>query len=151
LELPVIGEMPQELASLQGLDRSWSAHSIARDKAALTVELVGFHTLDRKVAIDGSAAILRLLEAVPTLQSPAESMPVLPFRLEVFANASGLFEAIRLPGDHVQGGQTLGLIRSLAGMRREEIRAPRGGSILAMQPVSAVNPGSWLATIAVVE
>jgi predicted deacylase len=149
--LPVIGEMAQDLAALQGLDRSWSAFAMSRGRAALTVELKGFHTLERQSARVGSDAVLRLLHALPTQNPSAGSTPRVPSRLEVFGNSSGLFEAYCDPGQEVQPDERLGVIRSYEGAQLEDIRAPRGGQLLAMQPVSAVTPGSWLATIAVAQ
>jgi predicted deacylase len=54
----------------------------------------------------------------------------------------------RSPGDNLSAGETIGLVRARDGAVRQTIRAARDGLLLALQPISAVHVGSWLATIA---
>jgi N-alpha-acetyl-L-2,4-diaminobutyrate deacetylase len=147
-KLPVVGEMAAELAEQQGLGRSWSAHAISRQVPAITLELCGFRTLNSQCAQAGARALLDLLAAVPALSQPAEVMPLISQRQEQYVDAAGLFEAFRSPGDNLSAGETIGLVRARDGAVRQTIRAARDGLLLALQPISAVHVGSWLATIA---
>lgn len=150
--LPVIGEMPAAESDLQGLDRSWSAWAMRSGKPAVTMELSGFHRLEVAAAERGAAAALAMIEAAPALlaASPPE-MPERPRlrRSELYAGAGGIFETTRRPGERVAAGATLGCIRALTGAVRDLVVAEADGLILALQPVSAVHVGSWLATLAV--
>jgi predicted deacylase len=147
--LPVVREMPTELARLQSLDRSWSAVAVAQGKPALTVELTGFHTLDSSCAQLGRDVLLALLQAAPALASPAGDRPAFPVRQEMYADNAGFFEAFRRPGDQLGAGEVLGVIRSPEGTVRETIRTDKAGLVLAVQPTSAIQVGSFLATLAV--
>jgi predicted deacylase len=149
--LPVIGEMPADLAGLQGLDRSWSACALSHGKPALTVELSGLHTLESACARLGGEVLLRLLQAALDLTALAGNGPRPPCRLEVYANAGGLLEALRRPGEHLRAGEAIGLIRSVDGAIRETVQAPRDGLLLAVQPISAMYVGSFVATLAVAD
>jgi len=147
-KLPLVGEMPAELAAQQGLDRSWSAHAISRQIPAITLELSGFRTLDSQCAKAGARALLDLLGAVPALSQPAEAMPLISQRQEQYADAAGLFEVFRRPGDNLSAGETIGVVRARDGKVRQTVDAARDGLLIALQPISAVYVGSWLATIA---
>lgn len=147
--LPVIGEMGADLAALQGLDRSWSAYALTKGKPALTLELAGFHTLDSACARLGGEVLLKLLRAAADLGRPAGEPPRLPCRLEIYGNSSGLFEAYRQPGDRLAAGETVGVVRAVDGTVRETVPAGHEGLLLALQPISAVHCGSFLATLAV--
>ena len=149
--LPVIGEMKADWASLQGLDQSWSAWAITQGKPALTLELAGFHTLDSTCAKLGGDVLMNLVRAAPGLISEPADPPLLPSRFEVYANSSGLFEAFRKPGDRLLKEETIGVIKSVDGTIRETVRAGQEGLLLALQPISAVHVGSFLATLAVVQ
>jgi predicted deacylase len=148
--LPVVGEMPAEQSSLQGLDRSWSAWAMNKAaKPALTLELVGYRTLNSDCAKRGGEWLLDYVRAAASLAAPVESRGDLPFRREIYADASGLFETLLEPGTRVQAGETVGLIRRIDGAVRETVVAAEDGLVLALQPISAVHVGSWLATLAV--
>lgn len=151
--LPVVGEMPAELSNLQGLDRSWSAWAVRLGKPAVTIELTGFHAIDREAAERGAKAVLEMLRAAPrAVDGSDDGGPLLApamCRHEIYAAGGGLFEAERRPGDRVGAGDRLGVVRSLLGERRETVAASDDGLVLALQPVSAVHVGSWLATLAV--
>lgn len=148
--LPVVGEMPAEHLALQGLDRSFSAWgSIQMQKPSLTVELPGFHTLESRQARNGAEVLLRLLQSLPRLQEPSpEARPPLS-RHEIFASAGGLFEAQANLGQSLADGDQIGILHALDGASARSITADRPGVLLALQPVSAVHVGSWLATVAV--
>jgi uncharacterized protein len=146
-QLLVVGEMKADFASLQGLDRSWSAYAIQRRKLAITMELKGFHTLDSDSAQSGSDAIFRMLEATAELDKASVTSAAIPHRLEQFANAGGFYESFSKPGEKVEAGKELGVIRSYSGAVKERVLAAGAGLILAIQPISAVEPGSWLITL----
>jgi len=166
--LPVVGEMPAEQSDLKGLDRSWSAWAVKLGKPAMTLELSGFHTLESDTARRGAEAVLAMLAAAPqavggrgtaagaVLPSPkrsrfgfAQAGEIEWRRTEIYAGSGGLFEALRRPGESIAAGERLGVVRSMLGEAREVATAPADGLILALQPVSAVHVGSWLATLAV--
>jgi predicted deacylase len=148
--LPVIGEMPAEHLALQGLDRSFSAWgSIQMRKPALTVELPGFHTLESRQARSGAEVLLRLLQALPRLREPGhETRPTLS-RHETFASTGGLFEAEASLGQSLAAGDRIGILHALDGTGARPVAADKPGILLALQPISAVHVGSWLATVAV--
>jgi predicted deacylase len=147
--LPVIGEMANDLAALQGLDRSWSAYALSQGKPALTLELTGLHTLDSACARLGGNVLIKLVQAAAGFSEPVSEAPPLPRRLEIYANSSGLFEAFQQPGEQVAASQTIGVIRTTDGTVQETVRTSQGGLLLALQPISAVHVGSFLATLAV--
>jgi len=149
--LPVVAEMESHHAKLQGLNRSWSAWAVAQGKPAFTLELTGFHTLDHRGARRGADALLKLLRAKEVLRSPPSPKKQYSRRYrrkELFAGASGFFEATVQPGRRVKAREPVGWIKSLVGTVAERVVAPSAGLILALQPVSAVHIGSWVATIA---
>jgi predicted deacylase len=147
--LPVIGEMAPALAELQALDRSWSACAISQDKPALTLELTGFHTLDSECAKLGGKVLMELVKNASSVsRKPRESF-TLPHRLEIYSNHGGLFEAFCKPGAQLKDGETIGVVRSLDGKILENIASKQAGFLLALQPISAVHVGSFLATMAV--
>src|SRR5262249_9517647 len=147
--LPVVGEMAPALAELQALDRSWSAFAISKGKPALTLELTGAHTLVTECAQQGAKVLMELVNAVPSLATVPRQLFTIPNRLEIYSNVSGLFEAYRKPGDQLSEGDIVGVVRSLDGKIQETVRNGRQGLLLALQPVSAVHVGSFLATTAV--
>ena len=147
--LPVIGEMPAEQSNLQGLDRSWSSWAVRLGKPAVTIELSGFHRLEIDAARRGAAALMAMLAAAPRLTASGAAPKLALRRAEIFAGSGGLFETERQPGERVGRDDRLGVIRSLQGEVRETVTANRAGTIIALQPISAVHVGSWLATLAV--
>jgi len=151
--LPVVGEMPAEQSDLKGLDRSWSAWAVRLGKPAVTIELSGFHTLESETARRGAEAVLAMLAAAPQAVggqgTQAGAVEIEWRRAEIHAGSGGLFEALRRPGERVAAGERLGVVRSMLGEARETATAPADGLILALNPISAVHVGSWLATIAV--
>jgi predicted deacylase len=150
--LPVIGEAPAEVSDLQGLNRSWSAWAVGLGKPAVTIELAGFHTIDVASAEHGAAAVLAMMKATPVVLAPAPAgAPPLASlcRTEIFADAGGLFENARQPGEWVKAGQTIGAIRSLLGQHKATITAPQDGLILSLPSISAVQVGAHLVTLAI--
>ncbi|MEX0697048.1 MAG: succinylglutamate desuccinylase/aspartoacylase family protein [Dongiaceae bacterium] len=151
--LPVVGEMPAEQSDLKGLDRSWSAWAVRLGKPAVTLELSGFHTLESATARRGAEAVLAMLAAAPQAVggggTAAGAAEIEWRRTEIHAGSGGLFEALRRPGESIAAGERLGVVRSMLGEAREVVTAPADGLILALQPISAVHVGSWLATLAV--
>jgi predicted deacylase len=147
--LPVIGEMPAAQSNLQGLDRSWSAWACRIGKPAVTIELAGFHRLETKAARRGADAVLAMMEAVPHSDTPVDGVALKWRRAECYAGSGGLFETDYAPDDRVARGERIGVVRSLQGEIRETVTARSDGFIIALQPVSAVQVGSWLATLAV--
>jgi predicted deacylase len=147
--LPVIGEMPEELAELQGLDRSWSGWVVSQArKPAFTLELPGFHRLETEAAGQGAQSLLRCLQALAGPPSAAGPSSPTSARREIFANASGLFEVGTAPGQALAEGERIGTIRDLHdGTILESVVAPGSGLLLALQPISAVDVGGWLATV----
>ncbi len=149
--LPVIDEMPAGQSDLKGLDRSWSAWAVRLGKPAVTMELSGFHRLESPAARRGAEALGAMLAGAVVLAEPARPVAGRTCRRELHADCGGLFEALAEPGDHAAAGQLLGRVRALSGEIRQDIAAPQAGLILALQPISAVHVGSWLATLAVAE
>lgn len=147
--LPVIGEMPAAQSDLQGLDRSWSAWAVRIGKPAVTMELAGFHRIETEAARRGADAVLAMLRAAPRLAEPAVAERLQWRRFEIYAGSGGLFETDRAPDQRVSRGGRIGAVRSMQGEIREIVTADRDGLIIALQPVSAVQIGSWLATLAV--
>jgi len=148
--MPVIGEMPAEHLHLQSLDRSFSAWAaIQLRKPALTLELPGFHTIEREGAAQGCDALLRLLRSYSTLSVTGEHRGPALSRLELYADAGGLFETLISPGVHVDPDTRIGHVRSHEGEILQTIRAGKAGLLIALQPISAVHVGSWLATLAI--
>lgn len=148
--LHVIGEMPPEHLALQGLDRSFSAWaSIQMKKPSLTVELPGFHTLESRQARDGAEVLLRLLQVLPRLKEANPDARAPMSRHEIFASTGGLFEAVANLGQFLADGEEIGVVHAFDGASAISIEAERAGVLLALQPVSAVHVGSWLATVAV--
>ncbi len=147
--LPVIGEMPAEQSDLQGLDRSWSAWAVRLGKPAVTMELAGFHRIETAAARRGAEAVLAMLEAAPRLSTPGGEERLRWRRIEIHAGSGGLFETDRAPDQQVARGERIGAVRSMQGEIREIVTAERDGFIIALQPVSAVQIGAWLATLAV--
>jgi predicted deacylase len=143
--------MGTDFAALQGLDRSWSAYALGQGKPALTLELAGFHTLDSGCARLGGEVLLNLLRAAAGLGEPAGAPPRLPYRLEIYGNSNGLFEAFCQPGDRLAAGQAIGVVRAVDGTVHETVQAGQAGLLLALQPTSAVHVGSFLATLAVAD
>jgi predicted deacylase len=159
ISLPVIREMSDDAAALQSLHRSWSAWAVNQRKPAFTLELSGFQRLEHDAALRGGDSLLALIQAMElALPSDGRAASARPGsvrhrvrRAEVFADAPGLFETIRVPGDAVQKGDLIGWIKSIQGETRQSVVASRRGDVLALQPVSAVHAGSWLVTLAVQE
>ncbi len=151
--LPVIGEMPAAQSDLKGLDRSWSAWAVRLGKPAVTIELSGFHTLESATARRGAEAVLAMLAAAPRAVggggTAAPAVEIEWRRTEMYAGSGGLFEALCRPGERVAAGERLGVVRAMQGEPREVVTAAADCLILALQPVSAVHVGSWLATLAV--
>jgi hypothetical protein len=145
-ELPVIKEMTSNLAELQGLERSWSAYAISKGKPAITLELSGFHRIQSDVARIGAEAIVKLLSSLSN-RNALKYKPEFARRYEIYSNSNGFFETSAEPGNHVDKGQILGVVRDLMGDITERIYASYQGDILALQPISSVNVGTWLVTI----
>ncbi len=150
--LPVIGEMPPELSDAQGIDRSWSSWAVRSGKPAITMELAGFHAIEVEAAVQGAHALMAMLLAAGNAVEGGGTGPArLPalVRSEIHSGAGGLFEVERKPGERAAQGDRLGVVRSLSGEPRFVLTAPQECLILAVQPLSAVSVGSWLATLAV--
>lgn len=147
--IPVIGEMPQMEALLQGLDRSWSSYALSIGKPAFTLELSGFHTVESVCAKDGANILWGLLSQFVSMEkSPIKRRPFRK-RREIFSETTGIFEAFVSPGMKIQKKGTIGVIRSLSGNVIQEITSEKNGLIIALQPISAVQIGSWVVTVAV--
>jgi predicted deacylase len=148
---PVIREMPTRENVLQGLNRSWSAWALLQGKPAITVEICGSKAINSKMARQGAQALIGLLMSLPELEMKITALPELPFRLEVYSNVGGFFETFCEPGDQVMEGDKIGVVRNICGDIKEGVVAIKGGIVLDIQPVSAINPRAWLATLAVSE
>ncbi len=149
--LPLVDEMLTKHFELQGLGSSWSAWAMSKKKSAFTMELSGFHTLESATAKAGAESLLAVLRAGSLLAEAAPAPDKLPFRHEIYSGTGGLFEAFCRPGDYLYYGQTIGVVRSLDGTIQETILSSGDGLLLALQPISAVHVGSYLATIAIQE
>lgn len=147
--IPVIREMLSSEADLQNLERSSTAWTIQHlKKPAFTLELKGFKTINSKCAQKAAEWLLSYIQAFPALQRKHE-IRNLPTRHEIYSENSGLFEAFVVPGDSVTRGTYLGRICSENGKLRCKVLAPTNGVVIALQPVSTVQVGSWLTTLAV--
>ena len=147
--IPVVREMHSSEAGLQNLERSSTAWATQHlKKPAFTLELKGFKTINSKCAQKAADWLFSYIQAFPTLQKKHEILN-LPTRHEIYSENSGLFEAFVVPGDSVTKGTYLGRICSENGKLRCKVLAPTKGIVLALQPVSTVQVGSWLSTLAV--
>jgi predicted deacylase len=147
----LVGEMSGDRLQEQGLDRSWSGWaSRVAGKPAFTLELPGFHKLEREAALDAADRLLGCLKAFQGLADGSAPPEPREARFEIYGNFGGLFEALVPPGKELQAGEPVGRVRALSdGSILETIAAPERGTLLAAQPISAVHPGSWLATVTV--
>lgn len=148
----IVGEMGDSEAELQGLDKSWSAWVLSKEKSACTFELPGFHKLEHEFAETGAEDLFTLIKNTEiVMKTENESIltsDILPTRVETYSNTAGIFESIKKPGDLINTGELIGWIKSLKGETSSEVLAKNKGIILALQPISAVQIGSWLVTIA---
>lgn len=152
VKIPIVSEMIDSHARLQNLERCSTAWAIQRlKKPAFTLELTGFKTLDSKCAQKAADWLLQYINAFsPSLASPGEhKMPTPPSRHEIYSEYAGLFEAFLKPGNRVTKGECLGRVCSHDGRPKWRVLAPAPGIVLALQPVSAVQLGSWLVTLAI--
>lgn len=150
-DYPLVAEMADELVKAQGLDRSWSGWAACNaGKPAFTLELPGFRRLERPAALEAAG---RLVGCIKSFGKPGNgSFPTWPdvARREIYSNAGGLFEVIRSPGDELMAEEPIGQVRSLPdGRILETVTAQEPGTLLAVQPISAIHLGSWLATVTV--
>lgn len=109
-------------------------------------------------AIDtGTAGVLRVLQALgirggapPRPPAPAELLESTTTRW-VRAGRSGLARLEVEPGDRVEKGQRIGVIKDAFGDRRLRVRAPEEGIIIGMTRQPNVNRGDALVHVAQVQ
>jgi predicted deacylase len=141
---PVTGELPGPNLALHGLDRCWTGYALSRQKPAFVLELVGFHTLDGPCAREAAHRLAHTLPQFP-LQAPVQSLATT--RTEVYAERSGLFEALKRPGDALAKYECVGVVYNLSsGDIVQRVAAPADGLLLYVNPVSAVQVGGHLFT-----
>ncbi len=66
---------------------------------------------------------------------------------DCLAKFAGLFRSRVSPGQVVAQDEILGTVHDLAGRRREEVRAPRAGTVAILRTFSSVMPGDRLVQI----
>ena len=107
--------------------------------------------LSVRVGIEGVLQVMAHLGMSRRRRTPPRPPVLATSSRWVRAEESGLFRPFRDIGDHVAGGERIGVVADPYGERETEIRASSGGIIIGRANIPAVNQGDALFHIAKVD
>jgi uncharacterized protein len=160
LEDPETGELARAFGApiqIHAALRDGSLRAAATAKGARVLVYEGGEAsrFDRSAIEVGTAGVLRVMKALGMRSSAPEPPPTGPLVSRsttwVRAGRSGLARLFVEPGDRVERGQRIGVIKDAFGERILRVRAPRTGIVVGLTRRPNVNRGDALVHVAEIE
>lgn len=106
-------------------------------KPCIVLELVAWRRFDTPSLETGVRGTLNVMRHLGMVDGDIERQTGIPIiegklsRIELTANRGGLVHPLKGPGEAIQEGETIAIVRDLWGDVVEEVRSPRAGWVLA--------------------
>jgi len=136
-------------------DGSLRAAATARGTKVLVYEGGEAHRFNTDAIETGAAGVLRVMKALGMRRTAPDAPPEPPLRSRntawVRAGRSGLVRILVTPGQTVEKGQRIGVIKDAFGDRILQVKASRAGMVIGLTRQPNVNRGDALVHIASLE